>query len=177
MYQYSDWKCGSCERSFCIALDDEETKGKDTCVCPHCGSKSVTPKAESGPATEEDDQPGAAAPVGLAALLDTVRNLNSPGDNPKAPDWCGLPSTWFSPEELRTLARLRLEREASLAGGKRPIIEWTEVEVRQLFFLKGIRFRSYADVGEELGVGSSRAYEKYRDLCSAYGLAHEVDED
>lgn len=56
-------------------------------------------------------------------------------------------------------------------------LEWTAVEVRQLFFLKGIRFRSYADVGDELGVGSSRAYEKHRDLCSAYGLAHEVDED
>lgn len=85
MYQFSDWKCGSCERSFCIAIDDEETKGKDTCVCPHCGSKSVTPEAESGPPTEEDDQPGAAAPLGMAALLDTVRDLNNPGDSPQAP--------------------------------------------------------------------------------------------
>ncbi|KAI7777991.1 hypothetical protein LA080_002687 [Diaporthe eres] len=177
MYQYSDWKCGSCERSFCIAIDDEESKGKDTCVCPHCGSKSVTPEAESGPPTEEDDQPGTAAPLGMAALLDTVRSLNSPGDNPKAPDWCGLPSTWFSPEELCTLAQVRLERQALFARCKRAALEWSDLEVRQLLFLKGIRFRSVIDVGEELGVSRDRIYQKYRDLCSAFGLTHGVNKD
>ncbi|KAG6367487.1 hypothetical protein INS49_001677 [Diaporthe citri] len=177
MYQYSDWRCGSCERSFCIAIDDEESKGKDTCVCPHCGSKSVTPAEESGPPTQENGQPGAAAPLGMLALLDTVRNLNGPGDNPQVPGWCGLPSTWFSPEERCRLAQLRLERQALFVRCKRAALEWSELEVRQLLFLKGIRFRSNVDAGEELGVSRSRVDQKYRDLCSVFGLTQEVDED
>lgn len=177
MFQYSDWKCGSCERSFCIAIDDKESKGKETCVCPHCESKSVIPEPESGPPAQENDRPGAAAPLGMAALLDTVRALNSRGDNPQAPDWCGLPSTWFSPEEVCKLAQLRLERQALFARCKRAALEWSDLEVRQLLFLKGICFRSVLDVGEELGVGRGKVYQKYRDLCSAFGLTHEVDED
>lgn len=176
MYQYSDWKCDNCERSFCIAINDEESKGKDTCVCPHCESKSVTPEAESGPPTQEHAQLGAAAPLGMAALLDTVRSLNRPGDNPQAPDWCGLPSTWFSPEELDTLAQLRLKRQAQIQR-QFAQFRWSDLEVRQLLFLKGIRFRSYADVGEELGVGPDRAYSKYRALCNAFSLIHDDGKD
>lgn len=113
----------------------------------------------------------------MLALVDAVRKLNSPGDNLQVPDRCGLPSMWFSAEELRTLAQLKLERQASLVGRKRPIIEWSELEVRQLLFLKGISFRSNVGVGEELGVSRTRVYQECRDWCTVFGLTEEVDED
>lgn len=80
MYQYSDWKCGDCERSFCIAIDDEDSKvGEQAPTCPRCESKSVTPDADAGSSRQETAQEGAANRPGVIALVAAVRILNSPG--------------------------------------------------------------------------------------------------
>lgn len=175
MYQYSDWKCGDCRRSFCIAIDDEDSKGEDAPTCPRCESKSVNPDAHAGSSRQETAQEGAANRPGVIALVAAVRILNSPWDTSEVPQGCGLASTWFSQEELDTLARLKPDRQALAARlGK---LNWSELEVRRLLFLKGIRCWSYGDVGKELGVGGDRARLKYRRLCKVFGLVHEADEE
>lgn len=175
MYQYSDWKCGDCMRSFCIAIDDEDSKGEEAPTCPRCESKSVTPDAHAGSSRQETAEQDAASRPGVIALVAAVRILNSPWDTSEVPEGCGLASTWFSQEELDTLARLKPDRQALAARlGK---LKWSELEVRRLLFLKGIRCWSYGDVGKELGVGGDRARLKYRRLCKVFGLVHEADEE
>lgn len=175
MYQYSDWKCGDWRRSFCIAIDDEDSKVEDTPTCPRCDSKSVTPDADAGPSRQETAQEGASNRPGVLALVAAVRILNSPWDTSEVPEGCGLASTWFSQEELDTLAQLKPARQALAARlGK---LKWSELEFRRLLFLKGIRCWPYAEVGEELGVGRNRVRFKYRRLCKVFGLVHEADEE
>ena len=173
MFQYNNLKCGDCNRAFCIAIDTDEVKG-DTPICPHCNSKSVNSAADAGSSTQETAQPGGAGPLGMLHLLAAVRNLKNSRSNPRAPERCGLRSMWFSQEELRTLAQLKSDREVSTVS--RELIEWAELEFRQLLFLKGILCKSYADVGKELGVGASRVTLKYNNLCDIYGLVDEEEE-
>lgn len=167
MFQYSNLKCGDCNRAFCFAIDADEAEA-DVPVCPHCDSKSVMPAADAGVSVQAIAQLGGAAPRGMFQLLAAVRNLNNPRDCPRVSDGCGLPSTWFSQEELHALAQLKLDRKASVVSHQ--TIEWSELEVRQLLFLKGILCKSCVDVGEELGVGVNRVAMKYKNLCVNYGL-------
>lgn len=99
MYQYSDWKCGDCRRSFCIAIDDEDSKGEEAPTCPRCESMSTTPDADAESSRQETAQEGAANRPGVIALVAAVRN-NRPWDTSEVPEGCGLASTWFSQEEL-----------------------------------------------------------------------------
>lgn len=48
MFRYSNWKCGDCEESFCVAINEEDPEVEQECVCPRCGSKSVTREADPG---------------------------------------------------------------------------------------------------------------------------------
>lgn len=171
MYQYSDWKCGNC-RPFCIAIDDEDSKGEVTSACPRCGSESITPEADAGSPAQETDQQVPVGPFGVLDVVAAVRILNSPWDTSPVPEEPGLSLTWFSPEELCRLAELKLERQTSF---RRKRMDWSELEVRQLLFLKGIRSKSIREVAKELGVGRGRVYVKYRDLCRVYGLVREAD--
>lgn len=176
MYQYSDWKCGDCTRSFCIAIDDEDSKkAEDIPACPRCESKLVTLDVDAGPSRQETAQQDAANRPGVIALVAAVRILNSPWDTSEVPEGCGLASTWFSQEELNTLVQIKPDRQALAA--RLGQLKWSELEVRRLLFLKGIRCWSYAEVGEELGVGRNRVVLKYRRLCKVFGLVHEADEE
>lgn len=85
MYQYSNWKCGNCRRPFCIAIDDEESKGEVTSACPRCESKSITPEAEARPPSQETAQQAPVGPFSLLDLVATVRILNSPWDTSLVP--------------------------------------------------------------------------------------------
>lgn len=112
----------------------------------------------------------------MQSLLAVVRTMNRYQDT-RAPEHWGLASTWFSPAEVSTLAQLKSEREATVFPNRVMTVEWSELELRQLLFLKGIRVLSCPDVGKELGVSARTVDRKYRKLCKLYGLLGKADEE
>ena len=67
MFQYTNWQCGDCERSFCIAIDDDkDSKNGDIPVCPRCGGSSVIQEVDAESPTQDTQRANAQPPSGCA---------------------------------------------------------------------------------------------------------------
>lgn len=112
----------------------------------------------------------------MLSLLSAVQILNNPGRNARVPKDAILPATWFSAAELQTLQQLKTQRLGMTPRSKPQTLDWAELEVRQILFLRGILCKSFRDVGKELGMSLARVTQKYNELCDVYGLIDEVED-